>query len=284
MLWASTFVALKLAFRVYDPMVITFGRMLVASLCAVFFPFVFKGVYINKKDLLLMLLMALCEPCLYFVFEAQALVRTSAAQAGMITSMMPLMVAVGAWLVLKEGLSLRVCAGLVIAGGGALWLTLGSAPSVHGPDPLLGNFLEFMAMVCAACYALILKKLSNRYSPLLMTFIQAFCGTIFFFPILFLPGTTLPTHIDSMGLLAVMYLGAGVTLGAYGMYNFSLSRIPASQATVFVNLIPVFVIMMSAVVLKERFTLVQYLASGLVFAGVLLAQDGLRKARGAIQT
>ena len=39
-LWASTFVALKLAFRIYDPMVVIFGRMIVASILAVFFPFV----------------------------------------------------------------------------------------------------------------------------------------------------------------------------------------------------------------------------------------------------
>ena len=39
-LWASTFVALKLAFRAYDPMVVIFGRMLIASLCALFVPFV----------------------------------------------------------------------------------------------------------------------------------------------------------------------------------------------------------------------------------------------------
>ena len=272
-LWASTFVALKLAFQTYDPMVVIFGRMLVASCCAVFFPFAFKNVGLRRQDIKYMIFMAVSEPCLYFTFEAKALVYTSAAQAGMLTTMMPPLVAIGAWAFLKEKLSARTCAGFALAVGGAVWLSLGSAPSAHGPNPMLGNFLEFMAMVCATGYALTLKKLTDRYSPLFLTFIQAFCGTIFFFPALFLPGTVLPTQPDPMPLLAIFYLGTGVTLGAYGLYNYGVSRIPASQATAFINLIPVFSLIMSAIVLGERFTLIQYLASALVFAGVILTQD-----------
>ena len=32
-LWASSFIALKFAFRTYDPLVVIFGRMLIASIC-----------------------------------------------------------------------------------------------------------------------------------------------------------------------------------------------------------------------------------------------------------
>lgn len=275
-LWASTFVALKKAFMVYDPMVVIFGRMLVASLFAVFFRFAFKNVPFRMKDLKYILFMVVCEPCFYFIFEAQALVYTSAAQAGMITSMMPLMVAIGAWFILKEELTLRICLGFALAVSGAIWLSFASDPSPQSPNPLLGNFLEFMAMVCATGYALTLKKLTKRYSPLFLTFIQAFAGAIFFFPALFLPSTQIPVQWEPVPLFAIFYLGSAVTLGAYGFYNYGVSRVPASQATAFVNLIPVFALIMSAVFMGERFTPVQYMAFGLVFAGVLLSQGKIR--------
>ena len=272
-LWASTFVALKLAFSIYDPMVVIFGRMAVASLLAVFFPFVFKNIQFRMKDLKYIVFMVICEPCLYFIFEAKALVYTSAAQAGMITSMMPLMVAIGAGLILKEKLTRKTYLGFMIAVMGALWLSFASNPSSHGPRPLLGNFLEFIAMVCATGYALSLKKLTSHYSPLFLTFIQAFAGAIFFFPALFLPGTQLPVQAEPVPVFAILYLGSAVTLGAYGFYNYGVSKIPASQATAFINLIPVFSLVMSALVLGERFSSVQYLASIMVFAGVILSQD-----------
>jgi drug/metabolite transporter (DMT)-like permease len=272
-LWASTFVALKLAFRFYDPMVVIFGRMAVASLLAVFFPFVFKNIRFRMKDMKFIVFMVICEPCFYFIFEAKALVYTSAAQAGMITSMMPLMVAIGAWLILKEKLTLKTCLGFAVAVTGALWLSFASKSSQHGPNPLLGNFLEFMAMVCASGYTLSLKKLTNHYSPIFLTFIQAFAGAVFFFPALFLPGTQLPLQVEPVPIFAILYLGSAVTLGAYGLYNYGVSKIPASQATAFVNLIPVFSLIMSAAILGERFSTIQYTASILVLVGVILSQE-----------
>ena len=59
----------------------------------------------HRGDLKYLLFMAVCEPCIYFVFEAKALQLTTASQAGLITSMLPLMVALGAFLVLKETIS-----------------------------------------------------------------------------------------------------------------------------------------------------------------------------------
>lgn len=273
-LWASTFIALKLAFKIYDPMVVIFGRMMVASLCVFFFPKVLKNVKLRAKDLKLLAIMVICEPCFYFVFEAKALVYTSAAQAGMITTMMPLLTAIGAWLILKEDISIKTGIGFAVSVSGALWLSFVSSSSEHGSNPLLGNFLEFMAMVCATGYALCLKKLTERYSPWFLTFMQAFSGALFFFPVLFFPGTTLPTQFEPVPVLAVLYLGAGVTLGAYGLYSLGVSRIPASQATAFINLIPVFTLIMSSIVLGERFTGIQYMASFIVFFGVVLTQGG----------
>lgn len=281
-LWASTFVALKLAFRAYDPMVVIFGRMSIASLCALFVPFVFKAVKdVRREDVKYILLMAFCEPCLYFIFEAQALVYTSASQAGIITAMMPLMTALGAWFFLKERLSPRTCIGFGIAAAGAAWLTLASPQTPHGPNPLLGNSLEFMAMACASGYALCCKRLTNRnYDPFFLAFAQSFTGAVFYFPLLFLPGTELPTQIAPVSLGAVVYLGVVVTMGAYGLYNFGVSRIPASQAAAFVNLIPVIGLILSAVVLGERFTSSQYTASAVVLAGVILTQDIRRRKSG----
>lgn len=68
------------------------------------------------------------------------------------------------------------------------------------------------------------------------------------------------------------YLGVVVTVGAYGLFNFGVSRLPASQATAFTNLIPLFTLVFAAVLLGERLSAEQMVAAGLVFVGVLLSQ------------
>jgi drug/metabolite transporter (DMT)-like permease len=272
LLWASSFVALKFAFQTYDPMVVIFGRMFVGTLCFVFFVKRFQRVNYQAGDWKPLLIMVLCEPCLYFIFESWSLTLTTASQSAMIASMMPLMVAVIAPFLLKESLAPRTWAGFVVAVIGAVWLSAKAPASDYAPNPALGNFLEFLAMAFGAGYTVMLKRLSLRYSPLFLTGLQAAAGTIFFFPLMFLPPTTLPTTWVWEPVLAIVYLGVFITLGAYGLFSFGVSRIPASRAAAFVNLIPVFAVILGWLVLNETLTPEQLAASGLVIAGVVLSQ------------
>ena len=271
LLWASSFVALKLAFRGYHPMQVIFGRMLIASLCFLVFIPAFSKLNWRRRDIKYLLIMAICEPCLYFLFEAKALQLTSASQAGMITAMLPLLVAILAWGWLKEQVNRQTLSGFFLAICGAIWLSLASEISADAPNPLLGNFCEFLAMVCAAGYTVSLKHLTSNYPPLFLTAFQAFIGSLFFFPFLLLPGVGLPLHWDASPALAVLYLGTLITFGAYGCYNYSVSRMPASQAAGYVNLIPVFGVILGMLLLGEQLNLQQWLACCLVFFGVGLS-------------
>ena len=274
-LWSSSFPALKIAFRTYDPMVVIFGRMAVASACFLLFFRYFKSVRLQKGTLKYLVFMAFCEPCLYFVFEAKALEHTTASQAGIIAGTLPLLVAVAAHYILKEHLSRQSLIGLTLAIIGSCWLSMTGQATESSPNPPLGNFLEFVAMVCATGYIITLKKLSRFYSPLFLTATQAVVGCIFYMPLLLLPSTTLPTEIDATGLFAIAYLGAFVTIGAYGLYNFSLSRIPVNQASVFVNLIPVFTIILGWMILNEQLLPQQYLATILILTGIFVSQGAM---------
>ncbi len=101
-LWGSAFIGLKIAFEELPPLWVIFGRMALGSLVFVL-AWRWRGRWEYRRgDWKYLIGLAVCEPCLYFVFEALALERTSASQAGMITALLPLMVAVGAFFVLGE--------------------------------------------------------------------------------------------------------------------------------------------------------------------------------------
>ncbi|BEV73471.1 MULTISPECIES: DMT family transporter [unclassified Paludibacterium] len=273
-LWSSTFVVLKLVFAVFDPMVVLFARMLVASLCLGLLVWWRGGVRFDYRagDWKWLLAMGLIEPCLYFLFEARALQYTSASQAGMITSAMPFLVALGAMLFLREKVSLHKWLGLCLSCAGIIWLTLGSHPDEHAPDPWLGNLLELAAMCCSAAFVLIVKKLSDRYSPLVMTGMPALMGCLWFGAGMLLPGVQLPQHYPLGACLLILYLGAGVTLGAYGLHIWAVTRVPVTVAASFNNLIPVMTVLSAWIVLGETLSLPQMLACALVLLGVLIGQ------------
>jgi len=273
LLWASSFIALKFAFRTYDPLVVIFGRMLVASICFLMVgKRVTKALKYHPGDYKLLLFMALCEPCLYFLFEAKAVENTTASQAGMITAMLPIMVMIAAALILKERIGGRSWFGAILAVSGVFWLTCLSAPTAEAPNPQLGNFLEVLAMLCAAGYTIALKSLTKRYTPFFLTALQAFAGCLFYFPLLFFPLTKLPKAFHLGPGLAIIYLGAVITLGAYGLYNYGLKHVPANKAASYVNLIPFFSVFMGWLLLGETFTAGQAVAGVVIIGGIYLTQ------------
>ena len=180
------------------------------------------------------------------------------------------MVAVAAYVFLKEHLSKKSLLGFFIAVCGAITLSLLSTETELAPNPIFGNFFEFLAMACACGYTILLKHLTIRYSALFLTALQSLSGTLFFLPAaIVLP---LPEVFSIHSALSIVYLGIFVSIGAYGLYNFAVSKIPASQATAYINFIPVFTVIIAFLILDERLSMGQLVACGIIVAGVVLSK------------
>lgn len=273
LLWGSSFVVAKNALTVFHPMTLMFFRMLVAGVA--FCPLIpsLRKVKVARQDIPLFLLMFLCEPCLYFMCESFALRYTSASQAGMVIAILPLFTAAGAWLFLKERSNLRIWAGIFLTIAGVVWLSFSGVDTEAAPDPVLGNLLEIGAAVATSVYAIASKRLSRSYPPLFFAALQSAAGVLFFGPAVLIAGISLPAVFEPGPFFSVVYLGVIITMGAFALYNYGLNNLPASQAIVFLNVIPVFTLLMSFIFLDEQFSLGQWLASALILGGVFLCQQ-----------
>ena len=272
LVWGSSFIALKSAIADTGAYSVIFLRMVVASVCFLYFIKDFTKYKFSRQDIKYILILSLLEPGLYFLFESNALKYTSASQAGIITSTMPIITAVAASWLLKEIITKNLIIGSVISMAGVLLSSLGAISTEASPYPLLGNLLEFGAMVCAAGYTIIVRHLSKKFSALFITAIQAFFGVIFFLPFFIYEISTQDVHFTQESIMWILYLGVVVTLGGYGLYNLALREINASQASVFVNLIPIFAILMGYLFLHETLTSMQIFASFFILFGVVITQ------------
>lgn len=276
-IWGSSFIALKSAMADLGEFTVIFLRMFVASLCFLYFIKSFLKYDFTKKDIKFILLLSAFEPCLYFIFEAKALLYTSASQAGMITSLMPLITAMAAGYFLKEIISRQLILGSLIAMIGAIWLSVQATTTLNAPNPMLGNFLELCAMFCGAGYTIVARYLTDKFSALFITAIQAFVGAIFFFPFFIYEYASTDMNFTTEALSWVVYLGVVVTLGGYGLYNFALTKIEASKAAMFINLIPVFTLILAFLILGERLSIQELIASAIILGGVALSQIRVKK-------
>lgn len=277
LLWGTSFVAMKYALTGFGPLAVVWMRMTLASgLMALFWGRVPRAGRL-PGDGRWLALVCLLQPCLYFLLEGYALSLTTSAQAGMISALVPLLVAAGAWAFLREGLSPRTMGGIVVSLAGVVWLSLSGNAEQSAPNPALGNLLELCAMGCAAGYMLVVKHLSSRYNSWHLTGLQAFAGALFFLPgALWIDQAGPATWLSAPPLawLAVAYLGGIVTLGAFGLYNMAVVRLPSAQAAASINLVPLVAVLSGWLVLGETLPPAQLAACAVILAGVLLGQSG----------
>lgn len=273
LLWGGSFAAMRLSVQAMSPWSVMWLRMAIAL--AVILPFAGQlrfNAY-RQGDWKLLVPMVLLQPCLYFSLESNALCLTTSSQAGVISASVPLMVAVGAWLLLAEPLSKKTLVGLVMSVAGVVVLSLAGGADDAAANALLGNMLELCAMASAAINMIIVKRLSDRYNPWLLTTLQVVAGTLFFSPGLFLLIQNAKVAWTVPLMLCIAFLGAMVTLGAFGLYNWGLSRIPASKASVFINLVPVTAVALGWMAMGEALNGRQCVAAAAVVVGVAISQN-----------
>jgi drug/metabolite transporter (DMT)-like permease len=272
MLWGGSFAAMRVTLKALSPWTVMWIRMMTSVIILVPFAGKLRLRGYQTGDWRLLIPMALLQPCFYFLLESNALRLTTSSQAGVIAASVPLMVSIGAWLFLNENLVRRTLVGLGLAMAGVAVLTLLNNPGGKASNPILGNLMEMGAMICAAANMIMVKQLSRRYSPWTLTALQVAAGAIFFLPglwfLLQVPATawTLPV------VLSLLFLGGLVTLGAFGLYNWGMSRIAASRASVFINLVPVFAVAVGWSLLGESLSIAQCIAATVVICGVWFSQ------------
>ncbi len=271
-LWGTSFVATKAALTGFGPLVVAAMRMLISS--AVMVPLWSRIPTPDRRpgDWRLLAVIALCYPCLYYVLEGNALTLTTAGQAGTVSALVPLLVAVGARVFMSENLSGRAVVGLVASLLGVVALSLASPGQSGAPNPILGNSLEVLAMVTYAVSMLTLKRLTTRYNPWFLTGLQFLVGALLFLP------AVLFTPLDAWGSapmaawVGIVYMGLLVTILPAGLYNFALSRMPAARTAMAINLVPVVALVTGWAMLGDDLAPLQLVACVVILGGVVLGQ------------
>ncbi len=269
--YGASFLAMKVVLFEYEPSTMMMFRMMISAL--VFMPFmvtVYRNIKIRKKDIGLLFLMTICEPCLYYLFESNAINYTTSSQAGIVCSMLPLFITLGAILVLREKVPVAAFGGFLIAIVGSIMLSCNSTATEIAPRPLLGNALEFMAVIMTTVSIITTKYLMDRYPPFFLAAFQTMSGALFFTLLNFIQGNGFHINLN-MTFFVIIYLGL-VTVTDYALYNFAMCTLSASKASAFLYLQPVFAIIFGVLFLNEFLSAVQIFAVFLIFVGLILSQ------------
>lgn len=210
----------------------------------------------------------------YQLLTFSALARIPASMNAILVSTNVVLIAILSAIVLKETVGWRRVLGILVAFAGAMLVTFNRGFSLDGRVDLLGCAFSLLAALCFAVYTILGKRLVQRNDPLIVTTLALFSGAVILAVV-----TAASVGFGSLaraGLQAwwlMILLGISMIGFAYPAWFETLKRLPASRASVFVYLTPVFAVILSFVILDERFFWPFYLGGGLVLGGVALSSS-----------
>jgi drug/metabolite transporter (DMT)-like permease len=270
--WGLSFIATKIALQSFTPFCLIFFRFFTAAIFFIFLLWRTGFPSFTGKTLKSLLLLALMEPGLYFLFETFGLQYTSATKTSLIIATIPIVVLVLSAFFLKERLRPINMLGIVISLAGVAMLVFGGRVQTALNGMMFGDMLIIGAVLAASVYMILTRRLGESLSSLQITGMQIIFGALLFFPLFLwdLPKLNWQ-EVSRESFIALIVLTIFATIGAFLCYNYALTRIPAAQAAVCINGIPLVTACGAWALLGETLTSMQLMGGILVLVSVLLA-------------
>ena len=184
----------------------------------------------------------------YFVTQFIALTMTQPVATSAVYTLVPLMTAVTAWLILRQRSSPVVLLSLLLAAIGAVWVIFhGDLEALLGFDLGRGELIYFVGCVAYAIYTPLLRRFSRGEPSLVLSFwtltASAICIMLCGIPdILATDWLRLPAVV----WWVVLYLAVGSTAICFFLIQFASLRLPAPKVIAYGYLTPAFVIVLEA--------------------------------------
>ena len=208
-------------------------------------------------------------------FFHAALANTSVANATLLVNLAPILVGLGAWVLFGERPSLRYLGGLLLAVGGALWLSLAAARSTE--TGLTGDLQAVAAAGFYAAYLLTLKRLRAVFTAAALMFWSSAAAAVLLLAIaLILGDALLPGSLQGWAAVAALGL-VGHALGQ-GLVAQGLKQLPVAYSALVLLLQPLVAAAAAWAVFGEALLLGQLAGGFLLLAGLIVARPRKRPA------
>jgi len=280
--WSGAFIAGKLSVPYIHPFTLTFLRFFIAT---VMLYIIKKRVKIGEsynfqgKDLPIFLFTGIVGMVIYHVFFFSALKYTTAINSSIIAAMNPIFTVVIAFLFVKNKITKRMLAGIVISFVGVvLTITSGKLDLIMTLNFNKGDVLMLIAVISWAAYSVFSKSKGGHIPAMALTYYSFLVCTIVCIPLViwdkpweWIGGVPFSAYG------AVIYMSLFASVMGYLIQQISIREIGPGRTSIFVNLVPVFSIILSVFILGETLELIKIFTAAIIIIGVCICQTVGRK-------
>ena len=229
---------------------------------------------LSYRDALISLGLGVFGFFLYQILTFSALARIPASMNAVLVSNNVVFIVLLAALILKEHVRPLSIIGIILAICGVVLVTFNKGFSIGegtGSIDLLGCAYSLLAALSAALYSVIGKRILKSNDPLIIAALAMFSGAVL---LIILTSTTVGfSEIFLAGwptILLMVFLGLTMISIAYPLWFVCLKRFPASQISIYIYLTPVFAVILSLIILHERFSWLFWVGGAFILGGIII--------------
>ena len=267
-MWASAFVGIRAVGDDVGAGALAFARLALAAVVLGVVVALRRPARPSRADAVRLAICGALWPGAYFVLLNAAEHHVDAGTASILVKLAPVLVALGAAAVLREGLPPRLLAGSAIALAGVVVVGAG------GRGDAVGVALGLGAAVAYAGGVLLQKPVLVRTTPLVAAAIGTAAGAMLSAPFAPELARQLP-DLSTGSLVWLAYLGIFPTAIAFTTWAYALTRTTAGRMTTFTYLVPPITILISWWALSETPGPRALVGGAISLAGVALASLGV---------
>ncbi|MEC4600473.1 DMT family transporter [Burkholderia vietnamiensis] len=256
----------------------------IAVLWPLFSPVKMRAV--RRAEWLNLFLQAFFGTFMFTLLMLNGVQRTSAVAAGVITSTIPAIVALFAWLILREKPNGRALVSIALAIAGVVTINLANGNSGNAGSAsagsLTGNLLMLGAVCCESIYVILSRRLTQTLAPIDICAYTHLFGLFLMLPL----GAGALWHFDYASVPAgtwglVVWYGLSASIFSFWLWMKGIRHVPGSLAGVFSAVLPVAAAAYGIAFLGERPTLAHGVALACVVTGIVLASLRVKRAPSA---
>ncbi|MHA1970604.1 MAG: DMT family transporter [Candidatus Thorarchaeota archaeon] len=276
--WSSSLIFAKLIFDEVSPIVFVALRYTLA--CPFLLALTLQQNRKNKsgnlkKNWKILIVAGLSGPFISQIMQYIGLAMTTASDALLLMNLTPIFAVILAAPLLKERITFDKILGLLLATIGVILIVMNTSPeyAAINVQRILGDIIVIASTFFFAING-IAGKIAVKYENAVTV---TFYSTLFAVPFIWisaalLEDVTVLFRMSAVTWLVIAWIAIVNTVMAFILYYQSMKYIEASRVQITLNLVAVWGVLMSVLILHETITLLQITGGFLTIIGVILAQ------------
>jgi drug/metabolite transporter (DMT)-like permease len=273
-IWGANFTVVKYGTRVLAPLAFNGVRVALAAVALTAIALLRRGAWPSARELATLLAIGGIGNGLYQVLFVEGIARTRASDAALVISAGPAFIALLGWAAGTERVSRRAWVGIALSIAGIGLVVFGGTTAAPGQSTLLGNGLVLAGSLCWAIFTVLLKPYTHRIDGVQLSATTMAGGAI---ALLVVSSPSIAaadwTAVGPLAWGAIVYSGIAGLVVAYLFWYRGVRVLGPTRTAMYVNLQPVFALLIAWAVLAERPGIEQLVGAAGVMAGLLLARS-----------